>query len=131
VTTGIDYGDTVRMPKLAALASAADNICFASSRVRLVYVRGKRPHLSMDRSVTDIDSPSPAGPPLVSVHLVAIAFSPSSKMRWNSCEASTALTPSGVNFPDHSTRERFPSAACWTRRVDRYPETGNGACRME
>src|SRR5262249_36739500 len=28
------------MPKLAALVSAADNICFASWSVRLVYVRG-------------------------------------------------------------------------------------------
>src|SRR5215831_16526447 len=37
------------MPKLAALASAADNICFASSSVRLVYVRGISPHLTMDR----------------------------------------------------------------------------------
>src|SRR5215510_8681318 len=37
------------MPKLAALASAADNICCASSSVRLVYVRGISPHLNMDR----------------------------------------------------------------------------------
>src|SRR5262249_3900271 len=36
------------MPKLAALASAANNICFASSSVRLVYVRGMSPHLNMD-----------------------------------------------------------------------------------
>src|SRR5258708_7245906 len=33
------------MPKLAALASAADNICFASWSIRLVYVRGISPHL--------------------------------------------------------------------------------------
>src|SRR5262249_44799158 len=38
------------MPKLAALASAAANICFASSSVRLVYVRGMSPHLNMARS---------------------------------------------------------------------------------
>src|SRR5215469_12088026 len=31
------------MPRLAALASAADNICFASSSVRLAYVRGMSP----------------------------------------------------------------------------------------
>src|SRR5215510_285644 len=37
------------MPKRAALTSAADNICFASSSVRLVYVRGISPHLHMDR----------------------------------------------------------------------------------
>src|SRR5262249_30932713 len=35
-TTATQYG----MPKLAALASAADNICLASSSVRLVNVRG-------------------------------------------------------------------------------------------
>src|SRR5262249_49092418 len=34
------------MPKLAALASAADNICLASSSVRLAYVRGMSPHLN-------------------------------------------------------------------------------------
>src|SRR5215813_10165840 len=34
------------MPKLAALASAADNICFASSSARLVYVRGMSPPFS-------------------------------------------------------------------------------------
>ena len=45
MTTGIDHGDAVGMPKLAALASAAANICFASSSVRLVYVRGISPHL--------------------------------------------------------------------------------------
>src|SRR5262245_24252517 len=33
-------------------------------------------------------------------------------MRRNGCEAAAALTPSSLNFPDHSTRERFPSAAC-------------------
>src|SRR5262249_3323477 len=38
------------MPKLAALASAAANICFASSSVRLAYVRGMSPHLNMARS---------------------------------------------------------------------------------
>src|SRR5262244_4036379 len=38
------------MPELAALASAAANICFASSSVRLVYVRGMSPHLNMARS---------------------------------------------------------------------------------
>src|SRR6516225_9954724 len=37
------------MPRLAALASAADNICFASSSVRLAYVRGMSPHLNTDR----------------------------------------------------------------------------------
>src|SRR6516162_8072989 len=31
------------MPTLTALASAADNICFASSSARLVYVRGMSP----------------------------------------------------------------------------------------
>src|SRR5215471_1239442 len=39
------------MPKLAALASAADNICFASSSVRLAYVRGISPHLNTDRFI--------------------------------------------------------------------------------
>src|SRR5262249_37487927 len=37
------------MPKLAALDSAADNICFASSSVRLAYVRGMSPHLNTGR----------------------------------------------------------------------------------
>src|SRR5262249_12702894 len=40
------------MPKLAALASAADNICFASSSVRLAYVRGMSPYLNTGRIVT-------------------------------------------------------------------------------
>src|SRR5262245_44186467 len=30
----------------------------------------------------------------------------------NSREASATLTPSGLNFPDHSTREYFPSTVC-------------------
>jgi hypothetical protein len=107
------------MPKLAALASAADNICFASSRVRLVYVRGISPHINTDRFVTEFARPSSAPPCLIYVNLMASAFSPSSNMRRNSREASMALTPSGVNFPDHSTREPFPLAACWTRRVAR------------
>src|SRR5215471_15834453 len=111
------------MPKLAALASAADNICFASSSVRLVYARGMSPQLNVDRFVTDFVRPSLAGPSFIYENLMASAFRPSSKIRRNSREASAALTPSGVNFPDHSTRERFPSAACWTRRADRYPET--------
>src|SRR5262245_6929888 len=38
------------MPKLAALASAAANICFASSSVRLVYVRGMSPHLKSEQA---------------------------------------------------------------------------------
>src|SRR5215468_10120868 len=37
------------MPKLAALASPADNICFASSSVRLAYLRGMSPHLNTNR----------------------------------------------------------------------------------
>src|SRR5262245_61936379 len=37
------------MPKLAALASAADNICFASSSVTVSHVRGMSPHLNMHR----------------------------------------------------------------------------------
>src|SRR5262245_36540528 len=40
------------MPKLAALASAADNICLASSSVRLAYVRGMSPHLNTCRILT-------------------------------------------------------------------------------
>src|SRR5215831_12625218 len=40
------------MPKLAALPSAADNICFASSSVRLAYVRGMSPHLNTGRILT-------------------------------------------------------------------------------
>src|SRR5262249_4952251 len=40
------------MPKLAALASAADNICFASSSVRLAYFRGMSPHLNTGRILT-------------------------------------------------------------------------------
>src|SRR5215510_4882232 len=40
------------MPKLAALASAADNICFASSSVRLAYVRGMSPHRNTGRILT-------------------------------------------------------------------------------
>src|SRR5262249_34070223 len=44
------------MPKLAALASADANICFASSSVRLAYVRGMSPHLNTGRirTVNDI-----------------------------------------------------------------------------
>src|SRR6516164_11612640 len=98
------------MPKLAAFVSAADNIRFASSSVRLVHVRGIWPQLNVDRFVTDFARPSLAGPSFIYVNLMASAFRPSSKMRRNSREASAALTPSGVNFPDHSTRERFPSA---------------------
>src|SRR5262245_65745718 len=40
------------MPKLAALASAADSICLASSSVRLAYVRGMSPHLNTGRILT-------------------------------------------------------------------------------
>src|SRR5262245_22273451 len=40
------------MPKLAALASAADNICLASSSVRLAYVRGMSHHLNTGRILT-------------------------------------------------------------------------------
>src|SRR5215831_6229672 len=42
------------MPKLAALASAADNICFASSSVTVSHVRGMSPHLNMDRILNDL-----------------------------------------------------------------------------
>src|SRR5262245_55941452 len=40
------------MPKLVALASAAANICFASSSVRLAYVRGMSPHINTGRMLT-------------------------------------------------------------------------------
>src|SRR5262249_14329908 len=84
-----------------------------------------RPRIAFDSVRTS------AGPSFIYVNLMASAFSPSSKMPRTSREASAVLTPSGVNLPDHSTRERFPSAAGWTRSVDTYPETGNGACTME
>src|SRR5215469_2712313 len=43
VAASIDYRDIVAIPKFAAFASAADNIRFASSSVRLSYVRGMSP----------------------------------------------------------------------------------------